>query len=150
MDVFDLSDVVEIVEIEEARAKNWTVGRPFRITASIREPRGPGSRALYSLEDVYLVALLDELWRSGLTAKALGRILEALPDIRDVFKVPNATLLVLHMRGTQTEMDLIREGSNPNFNTTKRGDLPVRHIINLTALRLKVNGAIVKAKKGRK
>ena len=150
MDVYDLSDIVNIVKIEEARAKNWTVGRPLRITPSVRQPRGPGSRALYSVEDLYLVALLDELWRAGLTAKALGRILDALPDIRDVFNTPNASLLVLHMRGKETGMELIKEGRNPSFNTRKRRDLPVHHVINLTALKAKVNAGIVKAEKGRK
>ncbi len=61
-----------------ARAKNWTVGRPFKLKPSIRTATGPGSRNLYSLEDVWLMGVANELSKAGMAANAIGKVVGAV------------------------------------------------------------------------
>jgi hypothetical protein len=59
--VFSLSEVAAILDVPPNRIKAWTVGRPFRIVPTLRSARGTGSPNLFSLEDVYLFALVAQL-----------------------------------------------------------------------------------------
>jgi len=72
MQTFEFREMVKVVGISETKAKNWIVGRPFKIEASVHTATGQGSRNLYSLDDVYLMAVANELSRSGMAAKAIG------------------------------------------------------------------------------
>lgn len=53
------------------------MGRPIRFQASLRASKGTGSRNLYSLDDVYLMALAYECSKAGLAAKAIGKLVDA-------------------------------------------------------------------------
>jgi hypothetical protein len=75
---FDLNTMAKLVGMTPARAKNWTVGRPFTIPASAYQASGRGSINLYSIEDVYLMALAHEFSKAGFAAKAIGRLVEAV------------------------------------------------------------------------
>jgi hypothetical protein len=75
--VFELADLARVIGMDLWLAKNWTVGRPLKIEASIRSTTGTGSRNLYSLEDVYRIALAYELRKAGMAAVAIGKALEA-------------------------------------------------------------------------
>jgi hypothetical protein len=74
-DVFTLGEVAELLKVPKTRIKNWTIGRPLRIVPGILAGQGKGSRNLYSLEDVYVFALINQLYRDGLTNEAIKDVL---------------------------------------------------------------------------
>src|SRR6266571_7900183 len=78
MEIFELSEMAELLGMPLTKARNWTIGRPLSIPASIRTAAGTGSRNLYSIEDVYLMGLANEFSKAGFAAKAIGRLLEAV------------------------------------------------------------------------
>jgi hypothetical protein len=76
MDVFTLGEIAEILQAPISRIKNWTAGRPFKIIPRIMGAKGKGSRNLYSLEDVYLFALVNQLHNDGLSNRVIPVLLE--------------------------------------------------------------------------
>ncbi len=76
--VFEMSEVAAIVGAKLATVKNWTIGRPLRITPSIRIAEGTGRSNLYSVEDIYRFALANELHKAGMTPKRIGDVLSQL------------------------------------------------------------------------
>ena len=80
MEVFELSEVAKILSVPKSRVKNWTIGRPLQIKPTVRIARGKGSRNLYGTNDVYLIALANQLYLDGFDARAIRGILrEARP-----------------------------------------------------------------------
>src|SRR6476620_10168250 len=78
MPAFDLNAMAKLVGIKVTKAKNWTVGRPFTIPASAYEASGRGSINLYSIDDVYLMAVAHEFSKAGFAAKAIGKLVDAV------------------------------------------------------------------------
>src|SRR3989454_774268 len=78
MEIFELAEMAKVLGIPLTKARNWTIGRPLSIPASVRSATGTGSRNLYSIEDVYLMGLANEFSKAGFAAKAIGRLLEAV------------------------------------------------------------------------
>jgi DNA-binding transcriptional MerR regulator len=78
VNVFTVAEVAEIVQVSKSRIKNWTIGRPLKIVPKVRAYRGKGSRNLYSLQDVYLFALVTQLHDDGLSTKLIEYILEGV------------------------------------------------------------------------
>lgn len=78
VDVFTLGEVAELLQVPKTRIKNWTIGRPLRIVPRILAGQGKGSRNLYSLEDVYVFALVNQLYRDGFTNEAIKYVLDAV------------------------------------------------------------------------
>jgi hypothetical protein len=78
MEIFELGEIAKVLGMSITKVKNWTIGRPLTIEASIRTATGHGSRNLFSLEDVYLMAVANELSRAGMAAAAIGKVLVAL------------------------------------------------------------------------
>jgi hypothetical protein len=78
MDVFELGDIAKILGMPIAKAKNWTIGRPMTIEASIRSATGHGSRNLFSVEDVWLMGVANELSKGGMAANAIGKVVGAV------------------------------------------------------------------------
>ena len=76
--VFEMSEVADIVGAKLATVKNWTIGRPLRITPSIRIAEGAGRSNLYSREDIYRFALANELHKAGMTPKRIAEVLNQL------------------------------------------------------------------------
>jgi hypothetical protein len=76
MPSFDLTQMAVLAAISPAKAKNWTSERPFTIRASAHRASGRGSLNLYSIEDVYLMALASEFSKLGFAAKAIGKLVE--------------------------------------------------------------------------
>jgi DNA-binding transcriptional MerR regulator len=71
--------MIRVLRMSPTKAKNWTVGRPFKLEPSIRTWRpGQGSRNLYSLDDVYLMGLANELSEAGMAANAIGKLVEGV------------------------------------------------------------------------
>lgn len=70
--------MAKVVRMPLTKAKNWTMGRPIRFQASLRAGKGTGSRNLYSLDDVYLMGVAHECSKTGMAAKAIGKLIEAV------------------------------------------------------------------------
>jgi hypothetical protein len=85
MHAFDLIEMAELVGMKPAKVKNWTVGRPFTIHPSAYQATGRGSINLYSIQDVYLMAVAGEFSKAGFAAVAIGKFIESIqvkvPDI---------------------------------------------------------------------
>lgn len=47
--------MAKVLGMPLTKARNWTIGRPLGIPASVRTATGTGTRNLYSIEDVYLM-----------------------------------------------------------------------------------------------
>ena len=73
MQAFDLTEIARLVGITSSIAKNWTVERPSTIPASADQASGRGSINLYSIDDVYLMAVDYEFSKVGFAANAIGR-----------------------------------------------------------------------------
>ena len=78
MDIFELGEIAKILGMPLTNVKNWVSGRPLEIKPSIKTASGHGSRNLFSLEDVYLLGLANELSKAGMGAKAIGKLVEAV------------------------------------------------------------------------
>jgi hypothetical protein len=78
MEIFELGEIAKILGMSLTKAKNWTIGRPLKLEASIKTASGQGSRNLFSLEDVYLMGVANELSHSGLAAAAIKKFVAAL------------------------------------------------------------------------
>jgi hypothetical protein len=78
MQTFEFREMIDVLGMSPTKAKNWIVGRPFTIEASIRTASGHGSRNLYSVEDVYLMGVANDLSLSGMAAAAIGKVVAAL------------------------------------------------------------------------
>lgn len=74
--IFELSEVAELLHLPASRVKNWTIGRPLTITPSVRPASGTGSRNLYSTDDVYLFALAEDLNEFGLVPRITQQVLD--------------------------------------------------------------------------
>src|SRR5207245_1472423 len=103
--VFELAEMAELLGMPLTKARNWTIGRPLSIAASIRTATGTGSRNLYSIEDVYLMGLANEFSKAGFAAKAIGRLLEAV----DAKRLAEMDWLTVWRAGTLKKFHL-REG----------------------------------------
>ncbi len=89
VDVFTLGEVAELLRVPKTRIKNWTIGRPLRIVPRILAGQGKGSRNLYSLEDVYVFALVNQLYRDGFGTAAIKRVLDCVfltPKLGPVYR----------------------------------------------------------------
>lgn len=75
-EAFDLTEAVQIVGAPLARAKNWVFRGSVLLTPSVRVSRKPGSPSLYSREDLYRLALANELFEAGITAGVIAGLLE--------------------------------------------------------------------------
>jgi hypothetical protein len=80
MQTFEFREMIDVLGMSPSRAKNWTVGRPFKLEPSIRTASGQGSRNLYSLEDVYLMGVANELSHAGMAAAAIGKLVATLKE----------------------------------------------------------------------
>jgi DNA-binding transcriptional MerR regulator len=75
---FEFREMIRVLGMSAATGKNWTVGRPFKLEPSIRTATGHGSRNLYSLEDVWLMGVANELSKAGMAANAIGKLIDAV------------------------------------------------------------------------
>ena len=79
MQTFELPEIAKLLNLNLAKAKNWTNGRTgLVIEPSIRKASGTGSRNIYSLQDVHLMAVAQRFSTAGFAAKAIGRLVEVV------------------------------------------------------------------------
>lgn len=134
MQTFEFREMIDVLGMDAAKAKNWTVGRPFKIEASIRTASGHGSRNLYSLEDVYLMGLANELSHAGMAANAIGKLLE---DLKTKVTTGLANIRSLHAsRDASLRYHIeTNEDRLPN-------DTPVRIRLDVLKLRNQIDHAV--------
>lgn len=137
---FEFREMIDVLGMSPSRAKNWTVGRPFKLEPSIRTASGQGSRNLYSLEDVYLMGVANELSHAGMAASAIGELVAAL---RARFADGLPTVDTLY----------VARGANRAYRIEPREDrLPADSVIRLSIdvarLRRKVDQAVRRLGRG--
>jgi hypothetical protein len=139
MEIFELGEIAKILGMSVTKAKNWTIGRPLKLEASIRTATGQGSRNLFSLEDVYLMGVANELSQAGMAAAAIGKLVTALQA-----KFPDGLVEVDTLYVSRAEKLTYRI-------ETRQDRIPastvVRLVIDVAALRNKV---VEKLRRGRK
>jgi hypothetical protein len=133
---FEFREMISILGMSPTKAKNWISDRPFKIEASIRTASGHGSRNLYSLEDLYLMGIADELSHSGMAAGAIGDLVAALRE-----RFPNGL--------PEADTVYVSRGPNTAYRIETREDrLPadsvVRVAIKIAKLRNKINQHVKK------
>jgi hypothetical protein len=135
---FEFREMISILGMSPSRAKNWTVGRPFKLEPSIRTASGQGSRNLYSLEDLYLMGIADELSHEGIAAGAIGQLVAALRSNHGL---------------TDADTLYVSRGPNSAYRIEHREDrLPADSIVRLSIavgrLRRKVDQAVRRLGRG--
>ena len=80
MDIFELSEVAEVLGIPKTKVANWTIGRPLKITPSVRTALGKGARNLYGRHSLYLMAIANALIEAGLNSGAVQKVLDAINE----------------------------------------------------------------------
>jgi len=78
MDLFTIGQMTDIVGMDSDKVKNWMAGKPFMFKPSAMSASGKGSRNIYNLKDLYLLAVANEFSKAGFAGKAIGRLLDAI------------------------------------------------------------------------
>jgi hypothetical protein len=73
--VFMLSEVARVLGMPESRVKNWTIGRPLLIKPLV-PAYGTGTRNVYSVYDIYRMAIAKHMNASGATARAIQAVVD--------------------------------------------------------------------------
>jgi hypothetical protein len=107
MEIFELSDMAEVLGMPLTTARNWTIGRPLTITASVRPVTGTGRSNLYGIEDVYLMGLAYAFSKAGFAANAIGELVGEV----DAKKLARMDWLTVWRAGTLKFH--LREGKHP-------------------------------------
>lgn len=127
---FEFREMIDMLGMSATKAKNWTVGRPFKLEPSIRTATGQGSRNLYSLEDVYLMGVANDLSHAGMAAAAIGKLVAALRA-----KFPNGL--------AEVDTLYVVRGPNSAYRIELREDrLPKQSVIRLTINLVKLRDQI--------
>ena len=74
--VFTLGEVAEILQAPKSRIKNWTIGRPLKIVPRVLSAQGKGSHNLFSLDDLYVLAFVNQLYTDGLSMSAIEYLVD--------------------------------------------------------------------------
>ena len=135
--VFELAEMAEVLGMPLTKARNWTIGRPLSIPASVRTATGTGSRNLYSIDDVYLMGLANEFSKAGFAAKAIGRLVETV----DAKQLAEAEWLTVWRAGSLKFY--VHEGKTP----PPEGVL-LWHTVNVGRLVKLIDKAVEKRRKG--
>ena len=137
MEIFELSEMAEVLGMPLTKARNWTIGRPLTIPASIRSATGTGSRNLYGIEDVYLMGLAYAFSKAGFAAKAIERLLNEV----DATKLAKMDWLTVWRAGTLKFH--LREGKQP-----PPGDVLLWQTLNVGAMVKGIDKAVERMRKG--
>jgi hypothetical protein len=78
--VFDRGQIARILDLAPAVVRNWSIGKPFRITPSVRAPGKKGSSNLYTLRDVYLFGFLARLSSVGMRTGVLNAVISSFRE----------------------------------------------------------------------
>jgi DNA-binding transcriptional MerR regulator len=142
--IFELSEVADLLDLTPSTVKNWTIGRPLTIKPSIRASRGKGSRNLYSRDDVRVLALAAQLSRDGFAPNTVQKVLKELKGRSHLLGSP-LSALVISSSGGKPEIKFLSGGSiTIGVYEQLRADLIGRYVLNLAKLVSWVDGRIAK------
>jgi hypothetical protein len=113
LSVYELADIANVLKIEKSRVKNWTIGRPFSVTPSVRISSGKGSRNLFSLTDLYCFALIKHLLELDAPVAAVQEMLASSLVSEDSFWL-RRDWLVITRKGQATSYCVALQNDNPN------------------------------------
>ncbi len=147
MEVFELSEVAEILAVPKARIKNWTIGRPLRIRPSVRAATRKGTRNLYSVEDVYLMGLADQLRDDGFAPETIQAVLKKIR--RDVSRIGShySELVVSNPGGGAKITFLGGDMTKEVWEECGGADAISRYTLDLKAVREWIDSRIAKIRK---
>jgi len=132
--IFELSEVADLLDLTPSIVKNWTIGRPLTIKPSIRASRGKGSRNLYSRDDVLVLALAAQLSRDGFALNTVQRVLKELKG-RSHLLGSALSALVISSSGGKPEIKFLAGGPiTIGVHEQLRADVMGRYVLNLTKL----------------
>lgn len=143
--VYELGDVAAILGIEKSRVKNWTIGRPFSVQASLRASFGKGSRNLFGRNDVYCFALVERLIEVGAPVAAIQEMLEVVkPHLAsdEFWKNPNWLLVNSTGRAALAYAVRFAAESSPNFKLQPHDEIGSFYGVNLRSLGVAVSKKI--------
>jgi hypothetical protein len=144
--VFSLGDVADILKVPKTRIKNWTIGRPFKIVPKVLAAHGKGSRNLYSLDDLYLFALVNQLHEDGLSNSVVQLVVDSafltpkLGDLKAFHLTKHEGKWQPKFMTTDTQWENIRPQKNP----PKAPGYPGVYSLDVGSLIAWVNGRVVK------
>jgi hypothetical protein len=75
-EVLQLSDIVKITRLPAHTVRQWSVGRPYRIGASVRASSHRGVPKLFSPDDALRFAVVAQLTRDGLISRVIKAALD--------------------------------------------------------------------------
>ena len=75
---FERRQIAQIVGASYALVKNWSNGKTFEIIPSVKAPTERGATKLYSLSQVYLMAITVSLKRQGMHPDFVRKLLPIL------------------------------------------------------------------------
>jgi len=79
LDLFTIGKMIKIIGMDDPdKVKNWMAGKPFKFEPSAMSAAGKGSRNIFNLHDLYLLAVADEFSKAGFAGKTIGRLLAAI------------------------------------------------------------------------
>jgi DNA-binding transcriptional MerR regulator len=141
IELFELSEVGELVGLPASTVKNWTIGRPLKIRPSIRASAGKGSRNLYSRTDVYVMALAAQLSRDGFALETVKRALKELKGRSDLFGTHYSALVISSAAGS-TEIAFVTGPLTISVHERHREDVISRYVLDLRKLVALIQGNI--------
>lgn len=75
---FDRRGIAEILGLDYSVVKGWSTGKPLKIVPSVWAPGRKGSTSLFSIEDLYKMAVAAQLMEWGLAPRAIARLLQEI------------------------------------------------------------------------
>ena len=79
-DLFGTKQAAQILGVPDWRIKNFSEGAAYQLPPSVRVGSGRGSRRLYSVSDLYRLAVANELVGCGFTPEAIGMAMQAATE----------------------------------------------------------------------
>src|SRR5262249_12209359 len=103
---FMLAEVAQILDMPESRVKNWTIGRPLTITPLI-PAYGTGTRNLYSVYDIYRMAIAKHMNASGGMARAVQAVVDKVGTSFGSSAFALIEIPQLQKRGGELEVSIV-------------------------------------------
>jgi len=145
MEIFEISSVARILMVKPSRIKNWTIGRPFAVKPTIQTAKGKGSRNLYSVEDVNMFALINQLLKDGISARTIKLLLKMIPQASlTATSVEGHPWWIISISGKNVLLD---RSTSPLLSFTEE-DFSGKYILNIYNLLNWVSRRIVREQVG--
>ncbi len=125
-DVFTTMDIVHITGFSERQLDYWA--RQGIVVPSVQQSHGPGSRRLYSIEDLVQLNFIRQLKRHGWSTQ---KIREAIVRLREVMGDPNPlkSAMLFDGKGTMLALCKTKEGERILLDVLSTGGQLVMGIV---------------------